>query len=62
LGALVFHARTAYREDTLVTGGGRILNVTGVGDTIASARDLAYRAVDQISFPGLRYRRDIAYG
>ncbi|MER3487678.1 MAG: hypothetical protein C4307_02535 [Chloroflexota bacterium] len=62
LGALVFHAGTAYREDTLVTGGGRILNVTGVGDTIASARDLAYRAVDQISFPGLRYRRDIAYG
>ena len=59
LGALVFHAGTAARDDTLVTSGGRILGVTGVGPDLAAARELAYAAVERISFPGARYRRDI---
>jgi phosphoribosylamine--glycine ligase len=59
-GALVFHAGTALRGDTLVTNGGRILDVTGVGRSPAVARDLAYAAAAQISFEGARYRRDIA--
>ena len=59
-GALVFHAGTAMRVDTLVTNGGRILNVTGVGQDLAAARASAYEGVGQISFPGMRYRSDIA--
>jgi phosphoribosylamine---glycine ligase len=59
-GALVFHAGTALRDDTVVTNGGRILTVTGVGDSVADARELAYRACDRISFRGARYRSDIA--
>jgi phosphoribosylamine--glycine ligase len=59
-GALVFHAGTARAGGALVTAGGRILNVTGVGDTLADARELAYAAVERISFPGARYRRDVA--
>jgi phosphoribosylamine--glycine ligase len=59
-GALVFHAGTAMRGDTLVTNGGRILNVTGVGQDLAAARTAAYEAVGQISFAGMRYRTDIA--
>jgi phosphoribosylamine---glycine ligase len=59
-GALVFHAGTALKDERLVTNGGRILNVTAVADTVAEARDLAYEACDLISFPGMRYRRDIA--
>jgi phosphoribosylamine--glycine ligase len=59
-GALVFHAGTALRDGELVTNGGRILNVTAVGASIAKARQLAYRAAGRISFPGVRYRRDIA--
>ena len=51
LGALVFHAGTAARDHTLVTSGGRILGVTGVGPDIAAARELAYSAVERISFP-----------
>jgi phosphoribosylamine--glycine ligase len=43
-----------------VTNGGRILNVTAVGSSVAEARDRAYRACDLITFPGMRYRRDIA--
>ena len=59
-GALVFHAGTALRGDRLVTNGGRILAVTGVGETVADARDRAYAACELISFDGARYRRDIA--
>jgi phosphoribosylamine--glycine ligase len=59
-GALVFHAGTALRGDQLVTSGGRILDVTATGPTIAAARDLAYDAASRISFPGARYRTDIA--
>ena len=60
LGALVFHAGTARHGDRLVTNGGRILNVTGTGDSIAAARELAYSACAQITFAGARYRTDIA--
>jgi phosphoribosylamine--glycine ligase len=60
LGALVFHAGTAMRDGQLVTSGGRILNVTGLGDTIEEARARAYEACEQVSFPGVRFRRDIA--
>ena len=60
LGALVFHAGTARHGDRLVTNGGRILNVTGLGPTIAAARERAYAACDRISFSGVRFRQDIA--
>ncbi len=59
-GALVFQAGTALRGDRLVTNGGRILGVTGVGETVAAARDEAYAAVDRIAFAGMRHRTDIA--
>ncbi len=59
-GALVFHAGTAVRDGQLVTSGGRILNVTGHGDTLDDARAKAYEACERISFQGARYRRDIA--
>jgi phosphoribosylamine---glycine ligase len=59
-GALVFHAGTALNDDRVVTSGGRILNVTAVADSVAAARDRAYAACELISFPRMRYRRDIA--
>ena len=59
-GALVFHAGTAVHHDTLVTNGGRILDVTALGATIAAAREAAYDAAAQISFQGARYHTDIA--
>jgi phosphoribosylamine--glycine ligase len=59
-GALVFHAGTALHDGQLVSNGGRVLNVTGVGANLAEARDAAYRAVDCISFPGAQFRSDIA--
>lgn len=58
-GALVFHAGTALRGDRLVTNGGRILNVTALGEDVDAARARAYEAVERISFEGARYRTDI---
>lgn len=58
---VVFHAGTERAVDgSIVTAGGRVLAVTGVGSTIADARRTAYEAAAQISWPGLQYRRDIA--
>jgi phosphoribosylamine--glycine ligase len=59
-GALVFHAGTARHGEQLVTNGGRVLNVTALGDDLPAARTAAYEAVDRISFPGMQYRSDIA--
>ena len=59
-GALVFHAGTALHGDRLVTNGGRIVAVTGRGPSVADARSAAYEAAGRISFPGVRFRSDIA--
>jgi phosphoribosylamine--glycine ligase len=59
-GALVFHAGTAVRNGRLVTNGGRVLNVTARGATLAEARTAAYAACERITFPRMQYRRDIA--
>jgi phosphoribosylamine---glycine ligase len=63
----VFHAGTAFRSDPIhgrenrvVTDGGRVLNVTALGATLAEARARAYEAVRAIRFAGAWYRRDIA--
>jgi phosphoribosylamine--glycine ligase len=61
-GALVFHAGTAMRDGRLVTAGGRILNVTALGDSLAAARAAAYEAASHIDFAGVRFRTDIAHG
>jgi phosphoribosylamine--glycine ligase len=59
-GALVFHAGTALRGNHLVSAGGRVLNVTGLGASLAEARERAYRAVELLDFPDALYRRDVA--
>jgi phosphoribosylamine--glycine ligase len=59
-GALVFHAGTALQDERLVTNGGRILAVTGVGATVVDARALAYGAAERIEFRGRRHRTDVA--
>jgi phosphoribosylamine--glycine ligase len=58
--AEVTHAGTAEHEGEIVTGGGRVLNVTALGPTPAAARDRAYDAASRISFDGMQIRSDIA--
>jgi phosphoribosylamine--glycine ligase len=59
-GAIVFHSGTAVQDGQLVTNGGRVLNVTAIGPTLAEARAAAYAGVERISMTGARYRTDIA--
>ena len=52
--------RTSKKDEALVSSGGRVLTVTGVGEDLTEARNLAYRAISQISLAGSFYRTDIA--
>lgn len=56
----VFHAGTAMKGDQIVTTGGRVLGVTGLGDTIAQAKLAAYTAVKCIRWEGAWGRKDIS--
>jgi phosphoribosylamine--glycine ligase len=56
----VFHAGTAVQGDDVVTAGGRVLNVTGLGETVTEARRRAYTAAEKIQFDGKQMRTDIA--
>jgi phosphoribosylamine--glycine ligase len=59
-GVEVTHAGTARAGDDVVTAGGRVLNVTALGESPAAAREAAYAGADQITFDGRQLRRDIA--
>jgi phosphoribosylamine--glycine ligase len=57
----VTHAGTAHNADgAVVTAGGRVLNVTALGEDAGDAREAAYAAADMIDFDGKQLRRDIA--
>lgn len=66
---LIFHAGTKLvgsqqstaRSKTLVTNGGRVLNISALGDTIKEARQKAYRAIEGINFDDMYFRKDIGY-
>ena len=57
----VFHAGTAEQGDDVVTSGGRVLCVVGLGETVANAAEEAYDAVDKICWDGVYLRRDIGH-
>lgn len=55
----VFHAGTAFKDGQIVTNGGRVLGVAGLGEDIPKAIERAYQAVRKISWDGVHYRTDI---
>lgn len=55
----LFHAGTSLANGQLVTSGGRVLGVSAIGESPEEARNLAYDAVNQISFEGMHHRTDI---
>ncbi|MBM7604794.1 phosphoribosylamine--glycine ligase [Metabacillus crassostreae] len=57
--AVIFHAGTKKVNDQFVNNGGRVLVVSGYGETISDAQEQAYKLVDQIACPALFYRKDI---
>jgi len=58
-GVFVFHAGTAFKDGQMVTNGGRVLGVTGLGEDIPRAIQKTYQAVKKISWEGVHYRTDI---
>ena len=58
---VVFHAGTAIKEGACVTNGGRVLGVTARGATVKDAIDRAYQGVNQITWPGVQFRKDIGH-
>jgi phosphoribosylamine--glycine ligase len=60
-GAQIFHAGTNLDNGKVTAIGGRVLNVCGVGKTVAEAQKRAYSAVDKIKWPGGFCRRDIGW-
>ena len=57
----VFHAGTAVKDDEVVTSGGRVLCVVGLGETVSRAAERAYDAVGGICWDGVYFRRDIGH-
>jgi len=55
-----FHAGTAAGPAGYTTAGGRVLTLVALGDSMAEARDRAYRNVERIRFEGMAYRHDLA--
>jgi phosphoribosylamine--glycine ligase len=58
---MLFHAGTAEREGRIVAAGGRVLNATGRGSSLAEARERAYALAAAVDWPGGFYRRDIGW-
>jgi phosphoribosylamine--glycine ligase len=55
----VFHSGTELNVNGLVTNGGRVLSVSGLGQDKVSARNMVYEAISRIDFNGKHYRKDI---
>ena len=60
-GVIVFHAGTVAKDGRILANGGRVLNVTATGRTVAEAQDRAYAAIGKIDWPGGFCRRDIGW-
>lgn len=58
-GVLVFHSGTVIKDGRVVTDGGRVLGVTGLGGSVVSAIENAYKGAREIRFDGAHYRKDI---
>ncbi|KAK3828561.1 MAG: phosphoribosylglycinamide synthetase [Benniella sp.] len=58
---IVFHAGTSFKDNKLLTSGGRVLAATGVAKDLRTAVDKAYSGVKTVAFDGMFYRKDIAH-
>jgi len=59
--AVTFHAGTTLENGKLTTSGGRVLCVVGLSDSVRGAQSVVYDTINQITFDGMQYRRDIGY-
>jgi phosphoribosylamine--glycine ligase len=58
---VVFHAGTAVKDGQVVTAGGRVLSVSGLGGDLPTALQRAYAHIEHVHFEGMHFRRDIGH-
>ncbi|MFH1428351.1 MAG: phosphoribosylamine--glycine ligase [Candidatus Margulisiibacteriota bacterium] len=58
-GSFVFHAGTDRKDGNLITTGGRVLNLTALGNSLRDAYDTVYSEIDRVRFDQVYYRKDI---
>ena len=59
--SIVYHAGTIEKEGNVISNGGRVMAVTSLADTINEALAKSYSSINQISFEGMNYRKDIGF-
>ena len=59
--SIVFHSGTTIKNQKIVTSGGRVLTVTGLGSNMTEALKKSYDGLKEISFNGMYYRKDIGF-
>jgi len=59
--AIVFHAGTTIKDYQLVTNGGRVMAITGMGENLKAALAKSYDAIERIRFKGIQFRTDIGF-
>jgi phosphoribosylamine--glycine ligase len=57
----IFHAGTIFKDNKLLTSGGRVLAITALGDSVKEAQSKVYEAINTVKFNGAQYRRDIGF-
>jgi len=57
----IFHAGTIFRDNKLLTSGGRVLAITALGDSVKEAQSKAYETINTVKFNGAQYRKDIGF-
>lgn len=57
--SIIFHAGTKTEDNKVLTNGGRVLAITSFGNSIAEAKNKSYETIQQISFEGMYYRKDL---
>ena len=59
--SMVFHAGATYKDEKIVSSGGRVMAVTSFGADYKSALNTAYKSIEDIKFEGMNYRKDIGF-
>ena len=57
----IFHAGTVFKDNKLLTSGGRVLAVTALGNSVKEAQSRVYEAINTVKFDGAQYRKDIGF-
>ena len=59
--SIVFHAGTTFKNQSVITNGGRVIAVTSYGENFKEALELSYQSIEKICFENMNFRKDIGF-